>query len=89
MIRDEQLGISIAGSYFKCIIDFIFLLQWRRFISGFLHLRSLLTTMLQMQFWRVNQTPVNGFSMEMHFMSGLNSLAFSGSKENVSFLLNL
>ena len=39
-----------------------------------------------MQFWRVNQIPVNGSSMEMHFMGGSNSLAFSGSKENVSFL---
>ena len=85
MIKDEQLGI-IADPYFKCVIDFIFLLQWRRFISGFLHLRSLLTTMLHEQFWRVNQTPVNGFSKEIHFMGGSNSLAFSGSKENVSFL---
>jgi len=86
MIRDEQLGI-ITGSYFKCIIDVIFLLQWRRFISGFLHLRSLLIIMLHMQFWRVNQTLVNGFSKEIHFMDGSNSLAFSGLKENVSFLL--
>ena len=39
-----------------------------------------------MQFWRVNQTPVNGYSNKIHFMGGLNSLAFSGSKENVSFL---
>ena len=60
--------------------------QLRRFISGFLHLRSLLTTMLHMQFWRVNWTPVNGFSMEVHFLGGSNSLAFSGSKENVSCL---
>ena len=85
MIIDEQLGI-IAGSYFKCIIDFIFWLQWRRFISGFLHPRSLLTTMLHMQFWRVNQTPVYGFWMEIHFLSGWITLAFSGSKENVNFL---
>jgi len=85
MIRDEQLGI-ITGSYFKCIIDVIFLLQGRRFISGFLHLRSLLTIMLHMQLWRVSQTPVNGFSKEIHFIGGSNSLAFSGSKENVSFL---
>jgi len=42
--------------------------------------------MLQMQFWRVNQTPVNGFSKEIHFMGGSNSLAFSGSKENASVL---
>ena len=42
--------------------------------------------MLHMQFSRVNQPPVNGFSKEIHFMNGLNSLAFSGSKENVSFL---
>ena len=46
--------------------------------------------MLHMQFWRVNQTPVNtpvnGFSKEIHSMSGLSSLAFSGSKENVSGL---
>ena len=42
--------------------------------------------MLHMQSWRVNQTPVNGFSMEMHFMGGSNSLAFSGSKENASLL---
>ena len=55
-------------------------------MSGSLHLRSLLTTMLHMQFWRVNQTPVNGLLKEIHFMGGLNSLAFSGSKENVSFL---
>jgi hypothetical protein len=38
-----------------------------------------------MQFWRVNQTPVNGFSKEIHFLGGSNSLAFSGSRENVSF----
>ena len=37
-----------------------------------------------MQFWRVSQTPVNGLSKEIHFVGGLNSLAFSGSKENVS-----
>jgi len=42
--------------------------------------------MLHKQFWRVNQTLVNGFSKEIHFMGGSNSLAFSGSKENVSFL---
>ena len=64
------------------------LLQGRRFINGFLHLKSPLTTMLHMQFWRVNQTPVNGFSKEIHLMGGSNSLAFSGSKENVSFLSN-
>ena len=87
MIRDDQLGIA-AGSFSKCIVDSIFLLQWRRFISGFLHPRSLLTTMLHMQFWRVNQTPVNGFSKEIHFVGGSNSLAFSGSKGNVSFLSN-
>ena len=87
MIRDEQLGI-ILGSYFKYRTDFIFLLQWRRFISGFLHPRNLLTTMLHMQCWTVNQTPVNGFSKERHFLSGSNSLAFSGSKENVSILSN-
>ena len=62
------------------------LLQGRRFISGFLHPRSLLTTMLHMQFWKVNQTPVNGFSKEIHFMGGSNSQGFSGSKGNVSFL---
>ena len=49
MIRDEQLGI-IAALYFKHIIDFVFLLQWKRFTSGFLHLGSLLATMLHMQF---------------------------------------
>ena len=87
MIMDEQLGI-VTVSFFKCIIEFIFLLQWRRFISGFLLLRSLLTTMLHMQFWRVNQTPVNGFSKEIHFLGGSNSLAFSGSKENVGHVLN-
>ena len=85
MIRDDHLGI-IAGSFCKCIVDFIFLLQWRRFISGFLHPRSLSTTMLHMQLWRVNQPPANGFSKEIHFMGGLNSLAFSGSKENVNLL---
>ena len=85
MIRDEQLSI-IAASYFNCIIDSIFLLQWRRFISGFLPTRNLLTTMLHMQFWRVNLTPVYGFWMEIHFLGGWISLAFSGSKENVSFL---
>ena len=85
MIRDEQLGI-ISGFYFRCIIDFIFMLQWRRSISGFLHPRNLLTTMLHMQCWTVNQTPVNGFSKGRHFLRGSNSLAFSGSKENVSFL---
>ena len=85
MIRDEQLSIT-AGSYFKYTPDFIFLLQWRRFISGFLHPRNLLTTMLHMQCWTVNQIPVNGFSKGRHFLSGSNSLAFSGSKENVSFL---
>jgi len=42
--------------------------------------------MLHKQFWRVNQTLANGFSKEIHFMGGSNSLAFSGSKENVSFL---
>ena len=42
--------------------------------------------MLHIQLWRVNKTPVNGFSMEIHFMGGSNVLAFSGSKENVSFL---
>ena len=42
--------------------------------------------MLHMQFWRVNQTPVNGLLKEIHFVGGLNSLAFFGSKENVSFL---
>ena len=57
-------------------------------MSGSLHLRSLLTAMLHMQFWRVNQMPVNGFSKEVHFMGGSNSPAFSGSKENVSFLSN-
>ena len=86
MIRDEQLGI-ISGSFFKYTIDFMFLLQWRRFISGFLHPKNLLTTMLHMQCWTVNQTPVNGFSKGRHFLSGSNSLAFSGSKENVSLLL--
>ena len=85
MIRDEQLGI-ISQTYFKYTTDFIFLLQWRRFISGLLHPRNLLTTMLHMPCWRVNQTPVNGFSMEIHFLGGSNSLAFSGSKENVSLL---
>ena len=85
MIRDEQLG-NIGGSYFNCIIDIIFLLQWRRFISGFLHPRSLLTTMLHIQLWRVNQTPVYGFWMEIHFLGGWISLAFSGLKENVNFL---
>ena len=85
MIRDEQLGI-ISGSHFKFTSDSKFLLQWRRFISGFLHPRNLLTTMLHMQCWRFNQTPVNGFSKERHFLSGSISLAFSGSKENVSFL---
>ena len=85
MFRDDQLGI-IAGPCCKCIVDFIFLLQWRRFISGFLHPRSLLTTMLHMQLWRVNQTLVNGSSKEMHLLGGSKSLAFSGSKENVKFL---
>ena len=85
MIRDEQLGI-MSGSYFKYTIDFMFLLQWRRFISGFLHPRNLLTTMLHMQCWTVNQIPVNGFSKGRHFLSGSNSLAFSGSKENASLL---
>ena len=85
MVRDHQLGI-IAGSCCKCIVDFIFLLQWRRFLSGFLHPRSLITTMLHMQFWRVNQRSVNGFSKKIHIMCGSNSLAFSGSKGNVSFL---
>jgi hypothetical protein len=33
--------------------------------------------------------PVNGFSRETHFLSGRNSLAFFGSKENVSFLKKL
>ena len=84
-IRDDQLGI-VTGSCCRCIVDFIFLLQWRRFIGGFLHPRSPLTTMLHMQFWRVSQTLVNGFSKEIHLMGGSNSLAFSGSKENVSFL---
>jgi len=42
--------------------------------------------MLHMQFWKINQTPVNGFSKEIYFMNGSDSLAFSGSKENVSFL---
>ena len=42
--------------------------------------------MLHIQFWRVSQTPVNGLSKEIHFVGGLNSLAFFGSKENVSFL---
>ena len=85
MIRDEQMGI-ISGSHFKYTIDSNFFLQWRRFISGFLHPRNLLTTMLHMQCWTVNQTPVNGFSKERHFLSGSNSLAFSGSKENVSLM---
>ena len=85
MIRDEQLGI-ISDSYFKHTIDFNLFLQWRRFISGFLHPRNLLTTMLHMQCWRVNQTPANGFSMETHFLGGLSNLAFSGSKENVSLM---
>ena len=49
MIGDEQLSIT-AGSCFKCMADFIFLLQWRRFISGFLQPRSLLTSMLHMKF---------------------------------------
>ena len=85
MVRDDQLGI-IAGSHCKCMVDFISLLQWTRFISGCLHLRSLLTTILHMQFWRVNWTPVNGFSKEVHLMGGSKSLAFSGSKGNVNFL---
>ena len=85
MIRDAQLGITL-GSYSKYIIDFIFLLQWRRFISGFLHPRNPLTTMLRGQCCRVNQTSVNGFSKGRHFLSGSNVLAFSGSKENVSLL---
>ena len=42
--------------------------------------------MLHMQFWRVNQTPVNGLLKGIPFMGGSNSLAFFGSKENVSFL---
>ena len=75
--------------WFQIYIWLHFLLQWRRFISGFLHPRSLLTTMLHMQFWRVSQTPVNGFWMEIHFLSGWISLAFSGSKENVSYLSKL
>ena len=86
MVRDEQKGI-ISCSYFNCIIDIIIMLQRRRFINGFLHLRNLLTTILHVQLWRVNQTPVNGFSKERHFLGGSNSLAFSGSKENVSLLL--
>ena len=85
MIRDEQLGI-ISGSYFKYTIDLMFFLQWKRFISGFPHPRNLLTTMLHMQCWTVNQTPVNGSSKGRHFLSGSNSLAFSGSKENASLL---
>ena len=85
MIRDDQLGI-IAGSCSDCIFDFTFLLQLRRFISGFLHPRNLLIIMLHLQFWRVNQTAVNGFSKEIYFMGGFNSLAFSGSKGNVSVL---
>ena len=32
--------------------------------------------------------PVNGFSMGICFLHGSNNLAFSGSKENVSFLSN-
>ena len=88
MIGDEQLSIT-AGSCFKCIADFIFLLQWRRFISGFLQPRSLLTSMLHMKFWGVNLTTANGFSLETHILSGWNNLAFSGSKENVSFLSKL
>ena len=86
MVRDEKQGI-ISGSYFNCIIDIIFILQRRRFINGFLLLRNLLTTILLVQLWRVNQTPVNGFSKEIHFLGGSNSLAFSGSKENASLLL--
>ena len=85
MIRDEQLGIT-AVSCCKCRVDFIFLLQQRRFISGFLHPRSLSTTMLHMQFCRVNLIPAYGFLMETHMLSGWNNLAFSGSKENVKFL---
>ena len=63
------------------------MLQQRRFINGFLLLKNLLTTILHVQLWRANQTPVNGFSKERHFLGGSNSLAFSGSKENVSLLL--
>ena len=48
MVRDEQKG-TISGSYFNCIIDIIFMLQRRRFINGFLHLRNLLTTILHVQ----------------------------------------
>ena len=40
-----------------------------------------------MQFWRVNQTPVYGFWMDIHFLGFWNSLAFSGSKEKVSVSL--
>ena len=72
----QALILSVSLTSFFC--------SWIRFISGFLHLRSPLTTMLHMQFWRVNQTPVNGFSKEVHFRGGSNSPAFSGSKENVS-----
>ena len=42
--------------------------------------------MLHMQFWRVSQTPVNGFSKVIHFLGGSNNLDFSGSKENVIHL---
>ena len=48
LIGDEQLGI-ISGSYFNPIIDIIFMLQRRRFINGFLHLRNLLITILHVQ----------------------------------------
>ena len=88
VIRDDQLGI-IVGSCSDCIADFIFLLQERRFISGFLHPRNLLIIMLHLQLWRVNQTAVNGFSKEIHFMGGSNSQAFSGSKGNVSSFVKI
>ena len=56
-------------------------------MHGFPHLTVLEITMQHIQFSGVRQAPAHGFSMGEAFLSGWQRVAFSGLKENVSYLL--
>ena len=56
-------------------------------MHGCPHLTVLEITKQHMQFRRVSQTPAHGFLMGAAFLNGWQRLAFSGLKENVSYLL--
>ena len=56
-------------------------------MNGFPHLTLLEITIQHIQFQRVSQTPAHGSLMGEAFLSGWQRLAFSGLKENVSYLL--